>query len=698
MADRKAKLFVRFTIALAVASLIVLLLPPTPLAYATTVTYQVAQPSDDSYKFWNDTAWTFSTSAIDIRAGVRFPVSIYKQGGGYRFQNIAVPNGAVITSAYMQYYLGTGLGMDFTQGVCNNKIRGEAADNASTFTDLTDFDARTRTTATVTWSGIEGWYQGNWYNSPDITSIIQEIVNRAGWASGNSIVIFRDDFDNLSTNVFYCERPNDAYERGAAAAAKLVITYTTSSSGLVPNTPSVDTAGIGLNATFTCRWSTNGTLDKYIFSWNFTGSWANETAAAFSTLNSTVTLSLGSNISRVGEVVGWRFYANTTAGIANSTEIQNMTLTLPSTSFVIYGPYYETGEVAPVELNVTLHYTNGAIQVYLLNGTDGNATTYLFEPAYTPSYISWPISGLNYTRIYDLTGLTTAEVNIYLPSPDSTPLIYQFTISDYSGMTNPYLSTTKTINGTTQQIERKAITVGTVSFLMEQWTTYGMAFSCDQGSYTNPFSAENSYYTNLNVAPLMFTQETIGSGYSCMVKAYNTMGIRVTYTDTDNLTTSINILIIEGDGDNELIKYNTTITGFNETYPGGVYVFDWTDRDNTLNYQVIVLAMREGVLHSWAFPILKDASSPFTGVFDFLGTWPNDVDPAQVIGGVVVILSGIGIFSYFGTAMGCGFSWVMAGIMAAVGWYTLSIPMFVFAGLITFLIYIDEAKKTAREI
>src|SRR5512139_2604149 len=141
MADRKANLFARLTVALAVASLFFFLMPEIQLANAITVTYAIDQGSDDCYKKWNGAAWEFSLTNLDNDAGY-FSAWIYKTGGGYRFNNIAVPQGAVITSAYMQFYL-VYYGTNFTLP-CNNMLRGEDADNAATFANVTEFDARTR--------------------------------------------------------------------------------------------------------------------------------------------------------------------------------------------------------------------------------------------------------------------------------------------------------------------------------------------------------------------------------------------------------------------------------------------------------------------------------------------------------------------------------------------------------------------------
>lgn len=107
---------------------------------------------------------------------------------GLRFQTIAVPQGATILAAFM-----TLIADDTDSTSVFARILGEDADDASTF-DLTgtDFENRLRTTAFVDWD-IPAFASGTSYNTPDITPIVQEIVDRTGWASNNDMVFFLED-------------------------------------------------------------------------------------------------------------------------------------------------------------------------------------------------------------------------------------------------------------------------------------------------------------------------------------------------------------------------------------------------------------------------------------------------------------------------------------------------------------------------
>jgi probable HAF family extracellular repeat protein len=127
---------------------------------------------------------------------------------GTRFQNVTIPGGTCITRAYVQ----------FSAQASNSEtthltIFGEDADNAAAFTTASNnLSSRTRTSASVTWNNVVSWTANNDFQSLDISAIIQEIVDRPGWASGNSMVIlFRsDDLNGKRIADSYDFDPNDA--------------------------------------------------------------------------------------------------------------------------------------------------------------------------------------------------------------------------------------------------------------------------------------------------------------------------------------------------------------------------------------------------------------------------------------------------------------------------------------------------------
>ncbi|EKD41328.1 MAG: hypothetical protein ACD_73C00767G0002, partial [uncultured bacterium] len=107
---------------------------------------------------------------------------------GMRFNAIQIPAGSVITRAYLQFTT------DETTNIATNlSIQGQAAPNAGTFRAVTrDISSRPRTASNVNWVpaawptiGETGINQ----RSPDLSNIIQELVNIQGWQEGNSLSV-----------------------------------------------------------------------------------------------------------------------------------------------------------------------------------------------------------------------------------------------------------------------------------------------------------------------------------------------------------------------------------------------------------------------------------------------------------------------------------------------------------------------------
>jgi hypothetical protein len=147
----------------------------------TIVEVSVAVGSDDAEE-------TSSGSVKLSSSDLELVYDASNQTVGMRFAPLAVPRGATITSAYVQFKVD-----EATSGAVSLTIQGQAADNAPTFTSTTrDVSSRTRTTAAANWSppdwptvGAAGAAQ----RTPDLSAVIREIVARPGWSAGNALVV-----------------------------------------------------------------------------------------------------------------------------------------------------------------------------------------------------------------------------------------------------------------------------------------------------------------------------------------------------------------------------------------------------------------------------------------------------------------------------------------------------------------------------
>lgn len=141
-----------------------------------------------------------------------------------RFTSVTVPQGATILSATIAFKQGS----DTDSGSVSVNIKGEAADNPSQPISNADGRNKTRTTASVNWQP-GGWTSpGTVETSPDISAVIQEIVNRSGWASGNALQILIDRVNSGST-AYRTFRSYDSSPGSGSESPVLTITYATSS-------------------------------------------------------------------------------------------------------------------------------------------------------------------------------------------------------------------------------------------------------------------------------------------------------------------------------------------------------------------------------------------------------------------------------------------------------------------------------------
>ena len=105
---------------------------------------------------------------------------------GLRFTGVTVPRNAVISDATLDF---TANASD-SAGSVSLLVDGEAVDSAATFTTAANsIHSRTGTTATATFA-LTAWTSATIYRlQGNLKNIIQEIVNRTGWASGNALVL-----------------------------------------------------------------------------------------------------------------------------------------------------------------------------------------------------------------------------------------------------------------------------------------------------------------------------------------------------------------------------------------------------------------------------------------------------------------------------------------------------------------------------
>ncbi|MGC9343503.1 MAG: T9SS type A sorting domain-containing protein, partial [Bacteroidales bacterium] len=127
---------------------------------------------------------------------------------GLRFRDIFIPKGSVIDSAFI--YVTSHEGKT-TDDVAEITIWGEATDDAVTFNETDLITDRPSTSAKVEWVVDTEWIIWKEYRTPNISSIIEEIVARSGWESGNSLAIVMEGKDQGPSD-FENAREFEAFE------------------------------------------------------------------------------------------------------------------------------------------------------------------------------------------------------------------------------------------------------------------------------------------------------------------------------------------------------------------------------------------------------------------------------------------------------------------------------------------------------
>lgn len=132
----------------------------------------------------------------------------------YRFVNVTVPNGSVVSQADLQRSAGD---TDSTTTIDYN-IHCNAADNPSAPANGTALDNLVLTSSSTNVNALNTT-AGTWYTS-NIAGAVQEVVNRSGFSSGNALMAVVVN----GTGTAY--RRFQAYDASSTLAAKLDITYT----------------------------------------------------------------------------------------------------------------------------------------------------------------------------------------------------------------------------------------------------------------------------------------------------------------------------------------------------------------------------------------------------------------------------------------------------------------------------------------
>lgn len=190
----------------------------TVLSAQKQLMVQVSAPEDDMEE--RILTGAMDATSSDLELGSEEPNGSVPQLVGVRFRNITIPKGAYIVSARIVFTVDA---TDKNADPSVVSIKAQSADNPDAFNGSAMFNISARPTSSdsVVWNIPAGSWTtvgaaGADQTTPNIRSLVQTLVNRDGWASGNAMV-----FIMRGTGT----REAESYDGMPAGAAKLIIDY-----------------------------------------------------------------------------------------------------------------------------------------------------------------------------------------------------------------------------------------------------------------------------------------------------------------------------------------------------------------------------------------------------------------------------------------------------------------------------------------
>ena len=198
-----------------------------PLESRITIQSQIKSGSDDAEEDGNGFIRRDSSDLELVQDRSR------NQTVGLRFTELQIPQGAMITNAFLEFTVD-----ETNSNKIDLLIEGQASSNATGFTKAThNISQRDRTTSNVVWRNEAAWTTvGSSQQSPNIRTVVQEIINQDNWKSGNALAI-------IITGSTNGKRVADSYNGNKAGAPKLIIEYRATDETATVSTPTISPNG-----------------------------------------------------------------------------------------------------------------------------------------------------------------------------------------------------------------------------------------------------------------------------------------------------------------------------------------------------------------------------------------------------------------------------------------------------------------------
>jgi hypothetical protein len=183
-----------------------------------TLDLVISQGKDDAEQKANNKV-TLNSKDLDLGAPSKGAAIV-----GLRYNGVAIPPGATITTATLLF-----TAEESDSEATNLLIQAQADGNAPVFKKKKrNLSNRSVTNAQVNWS-VPAWIKGDAgvdQTSPNLSALIQEIINRGDWRDGNSLVLLLRGTGN---------RDGFSYNNDRARTAVLHIEFTPTTTTITPS-------------------------------------------------------------------------------------------------------------------------------------------------------------------------------------------------------------------------------------------------------------------------------------------------------------------------------------------------------------------------------------------------------------------------------------------------------------------------------
>jgi len=180
------------------------------------------------------------------------------------FGPVNIPQGSTIVNASLYFLPSATIGTI----VVNENISADDVDNSTTVGDGDCPIVWTSTSAVIDWDNVGGWTDNVIDSnsiSPNISTVIQEIVNRGSWVSGNHMsLVFADDgsgsgdkrtWDDVNLVVIYSTAANDSSTKSGLIQPCFATPFCTNTSNPYVN------YSIASGSSVLFNWTVNATGD-----------------------------------------------------------------------------------------------------------------------------------------------------------------------------------------------------------------------------------------------------------------------------------------------------------------------------------------------------------------------------------------------------------------------------------------------------